>query len=58
MLDMDCRLRVACSIAKIETEASREVFETLKTRGHPDAPLPTMSGGWGGIDDTMIAVYG
>jgi hypothetical protein len=28
------------------------------SRGHPDAPPSTMSDGWGGIDDTMIAVYG
>ena len=58
MLDMDSRLRVARGIAKTETAASREVFETLKTRGHPDARPPTMSDGWGGIDDAMIAVYG
>jgi len=58
MLDMDSRLRVARGIAKTETEASRDVFETLKTRGHPDAPPPTMSDGWGGIDNAMIAVYG
>ncbi len=35
-----------------------EVFQTLKERGHPDAPPPTMSDGWGGIDNAMIAVYG
>ena len=55
---MDSRLRVARGIAKTETAASREVFETLKTRGHPDALSPTMSDGWGGIDDAMIAVDG
>jgi len=58
MLDANTRLRVARGIAKTETEASQEVFQTLKTRGHPDAPPPTMSDGWGGIDDAMIAVYG
>jgi hypothetical protein len=55
---MASRLRVTRGIAKTETEASREVFETLKTRGHPDAPPPTLSEGWGGIDAAMIAAYG
>ena len=56
---MDTRLRVARGIAKTETEASRDVFQTLKERrGHPDAPPPTMSDGWGGIDDAMVDVYG
>ncbi len=58
MLDMDTRLRVARGIAKTETQASIEVFETLKRRGHPDAPPPTISDGWGGIDDAMVEVYG
>lgn len=58
MIDMDTRLRVARGIAKTETEASQEVFETLKRRGHPDAPPPTVSDGWGGIDEAMIEVYG
>jgi len=58
MLDMDTRLRVGRGIAKTETEASRQVFETLKRRGHPDAPPPTISDGWGGIDEAMIEVYG
>ena len=58
MIDMDNRLRVARGIAKTETEASIEVFETLKRRGHPDAPPPTISDGWGGIDDAMVEVYG
>jgi len=58
MLDMDSRLRVARGIAKNETLASIEVFETLKRRGHPDGPPPTISDGWGGIDDAMIEVYG
>ena len=58
MLDMDSRLRVARGIAKNETLASIEVFETLKRRGHPDGPPPTVSDGWGGIDDAMIEVYG
>jgi hypothetical protein len=58
MMDMDTRLRVARGIAKTETEASQEVFETLKRRGHPDAPPPTVSDGWGGIDGAMVEVYG
>ena len=58
MIDMDSRLRVARGIAKTETDASREVFETLQARGHPDAPPPTMSDGWGGITQAMIEVYG
>jgi hypothetical protein len=58
MLDMDSRLRVARGIAKNETLASLEVFQTLKHRGHPDGPPPTLSDGWGGIDDAMIEVYG
>lgn len=58
MIDMDSRLRAARGIAKTETEASIEVFQTLKHRGHPDAPPPTVSDGWGGIDDAMVEVYG
>lgn len=58
MIDRDTRLRAACGSAKTETEASQIVFETLKRRGHPDKPPPTISDGWGGIDDAMIAVYG
>jgi hypothetical protein len=58
MIDMNTRLRAARGIAKTETDASRQVFQTLKERGHPDAPPPTMSDGWGGIDEAMIEVYG
>lgn len=58
MMDMDSRLRVARGIDKTETQASIKVFDTLKDRGHPDAPPPTISDGWGGIDEAMIAVYG
>lgn len=58
MIDMDNRLRVARGIAKTETEASQKVFERLKRRGHPDAPPPTVSDGWGGIDEAMVEVYG
>jgi hypothetical protein len=58
MLDMDSRLRVARGIAKNETLASIEVFTTLKRRGHPDGPPPTISDGWGRIDEAMVEVYG
>ena len=58
MIDMDSRLRTARGIAKTETKASIKVFQTLQRRGHPDAPPPTVSDGWGGIDDAMVEVYG
>ena len=58
MIDSNTRLREARGIAKTETEASREVFATLKRRGHPEAPVPRLSDGWGGIDEAMVAVYG
>jgi len=58
MIDSDSRLRVARGIAKTETEASIEVFETLKERGHPEAPPATVSDGWGGIGEAMVEVYG
>ena len=58
MIDSDTRLRVARGMAKTETEASVKVFETLKARGHPDRPPPTLSDGWGGIREAMVSVYG
>jgi hypothetical protein len=58
MLDMDSRLRAARGIGKDETQASVEVFQTLKRRGHPAGPPPTISDGWGGIDQAMVQVYG
>jgi hypothetical protein len=58
MVDMDSRLRAARGIGTDETQASTEVFQILKERGHPDGPPPTISDGWGGIDDAVIAVYG
>lgn len=58
MLDMDSRLRVARAIEKDETQASIAVFRMLQQRGHLHAPPPTISDGWGGIDEAMIAVYG
>ena len=58
MIDMETRLRVSRGIDKTETQASIKVFEALKQRGHPDGPPPTISDGWGGIDDAMVEVYG
>jgi hypothetical protein len=43
MVDMDSRLRAARGIGADETQASIEVFQTLKERGHPDGPPPTIS---------------
>ena len=58
MIDLDSRWRVARGIDKTETRASVTVFQTLKHRGHPEAPPPTIWDGWGGIDEAMIEVYG
>ena len=58
MIDVDTRLRAAGSVAKTETKAAKQVFETLQRRGHPDAPPPTVSDGWGGIREAMVEVYG
>jgi hypothetical protein len=58
MLDIDSRLRVATAVEQNETFASQSVFEILKRRGHPEAPPPTITDGWGGIDDAIVSVYG
>ncbi len=58
MIDTKTRLRVARGIDKTETLASTKVFKILKQRGHPDGTPPTISDGWGGIDDAMVDVYG
>ncbi len=42
MVDMDSRLRAARGIGADETQASIEVFQTLKERGHPDGPPPML----------------
>jgi len=58
LIEIDTRLRVARGIAKTETEASIEVFRTLKRRGHPDTPPAVVSDGWGGIREAILEVYG
>jgi hypothetical protein len=45
MIDVNSRLRIARGIAKNEPQASRQLFQKLKERGHPDAPPPTISDG-------------
>ena len=57
-MDIDSRLRAARGIGKNETEASEKAFRMLQQRGHPDAPPPLISDGWGGIDEAMLKVYG
>ena len=56
MIEPSTRLRAARGIGKSETEAAIEVFQTLKRRGHPDAPPPTVSDGCGGIREAMLEV--
>jgi hypothetical protein len=58
LLDMDSRLRIARGIGKNETEASKKAFQMLQQRGHPEAPPPLITDGWGGIDDAILDVYG
>jgi len=60
MLEIDPRLRTVRGIAKTETEAATLVFETLKERGQPTMPPPTISDGWGagalGAREAMVEV--
>ena len=58
MTDIDTRLRAARGLGKDETKASVEAFESLRRRGHPQAPPPSASDGWGGITEAMIKVWG
>lgn len=58
LADMNNHLRAARCIGADETQASIAVFQTLKDRGHLDSLSPTISDGWGGIDDAMVEVYG
>lgn len=45
-------------LGKTETSASVELLRQLKRRGHPDAPPPLVSDGWGGHREALIEVYG
>jgi hypothetical protein len=58
MIEMDTRLRAARGGASTDTAAQREVFEKLHHHGHPDAPPPPVSDGWGGVDEAMVQGYG
>ena len=58
MIEPDTRLRLARGLGKGETEASEAAFTQLKLRGHPEAPPPLISDGWGGIKQALIEVYG
>lgn len=59
MIETDTRVGVGRSIGQTETEASGEVFQTLKSaRDHPEKPPPTVSDGWGGIREAMVQVWG
>lgn len=59
MIGIDTRLRLGRGTAKTETEASEEVFQTLRqNRGHPEKPPLTISDGWGGIREAMVQVWG
>jgi hypothetical protein len=49
---------VGRGIGKTETDASIELLQQLKRRGHPDAPPPMVSDGWGGHREALIEVYG
>jgi hypothetical protein len=49
---------VGRGIGQTETDASIELLEQLKRRGHPDGPPPLVSDGWGGHREALIEVYG
>ncbi len=58
MIEPDTRLRLARGLGTNETQASEAAFTQLKLRGHPEAPPPLISDGWGGIKQALIEVYG
>lgn len=58
MIEPDTRLRLARGLGSNETAASQAAFSQLKLRGHPEAPPPLISDGWGGIKQALIEVYG
>lgn len=45
-------------MGKTETDASIELLQQLKRRGHPDTPPPLVSDGWGGHREALIETYG
>lgn len=45
MIEVETRLRVGRGIGKTETQASLELLQQLKRRGHPEAPPPWVSDG-------------
>jgi hypothetical protein len=57
-IEVETRLRVGRGIGKTETDASIELLQQLKRRGHPDVPPPLVSDGWGGHREALIEVYG
>jgi hypothetical protein len=58
LIEVETRLRVGRGIGKTETQASIELLQQLKRWGHPDAPPPLVSDGWGGHREALIEVYG
>lgn len=55
---MDTRLRVGRGSGKPATDASIELFQQRKRRGHPDAPQSLVADGWGGHREALIEVSG
>lgn len=58
MIEPDTKLRAARGLAKSETQAAIEAFSLLKGRGHPEAPPPVISDGWGGYREALVEVWG
>jgi hypothetical protein len=56
LIDMTTRLHVSRGTAPKATDAHGEVFATLKPRGPPDVPPPTISHGWGGVEEAIVQV--
>lgn len=58
MIEPDTKLRAARGLAKSERQAAIEAFSLLKRRGHPEAPPPVASDGWGGNREALVEVWG
>jgi hypothetical protein len=58
LIELDTRRRVGRGIGTTETEASIELLQQLKRRGHADVPPPLVSDGWGSHREALIEVYG